>query len=127
LGWLRDKGYRCVLHIHLPKEDDSAARKQFESRGFRYVSLEVSPTTLTRDVVDQFNHIITDVGNQPLFVYDRDSSLLGGLWYLHFRIVDVLNDDQARAEAVRLGFRPDQDGPHRDMAIAVQNYLKQKP
>jgi hypothetical protein len=35
-----------------------------------------------------------------------------------------MSDEKARAESSRLGFRQDQDDNHRDMWIAVQNYLK---
>src|SRR5262249_27773801 len=42
LNWLKEKGYRTVLHVRTPGEDDSAARRQFEAKGFRYQSLEVS-------------------------------------------------------------------------------------
>ena len=59
----------------------------------------------------------------PLFVFDRDGSVAGGLWYLHFRLVEKLSDEKARAEAARLGFR--EDGASRTMWIAVQNYLSE--
>ena len=124
LNWLREKGYRTVLHLRLPGADDTAARRQFEAKGFRYLSLEVSPQTLNRETVDQFNRIVGDPANLPLFVYDRDSSLAGGLWYLHGRIVGGLPNDKATAEAARLGLNPDADGgAHKAMWLAVQNYL----
>jgi protein tyrosine phosphatase (PTP) superfamily phosphohydrolase (DUF442 family) len=124
LNWLKDKGYRTVLHVRAPGEDDTAARRQFEAKGFRYLSLEVSPQTLNREIVDQFNRIVGDPANRPLFVYDRDSSLAGGLWYLHFRIVDGLSNDKATAQAAALGLNPDADGgPHKAMWLALQSYL----
>src|SRR5262249_49351720 len=52
--WLRDNGYRTVLHIIQPGEDDSADRRQFEKYGLKYVSLEVSPQTLGRSTLEQF-------------------------------------------------------------------------
>ena len=123
--WLRDRGYRTVLHVRQPGEDDAAARRQFEASGFRYLSLEVSPLTLSKAIVDRFNRLVGDPANLPLFVYDRDSSLLGGLWYLHFRTVEKLPDDKATDAAARLGLNPDADGgPHKEMWLAVQNYLR---
>jgi protein tyrosine phosphatase (PTP) superfamily phosphohydrolase (DUF442 family) len=127
VAWLRTQGYRTVLYIHAPGEDDAAARRQFEKNGLRYLSLEVAPATLSRDVVDRFNRTVSDEQNLPLFVYDKDGSLAGGLWYLHFRLVDRLSDEQAAAEAARLGFKQDQE-ENRTMWIAVQNFLKnQRP
>jgi protein tyrosine phosphatase (PTP) superfamily phosphohydrolase (DUF442 family) len=122
LDWLANHGYRTALHLHAPGQDDSSDRKQFEARGIRYVALEVSPQTLSREVVDQFNHLVTDAGSQPLFVYDKDGTLAGGLWYLHFRTAEGASDEDARAQAARLGLK--EDSPEgRPMWLAVQNYL----
>jgi protein tyrosine phosphatase (PTP) superfamily phosphohydrolase (DUF442 family) len=125
LNWLKEKGYRTVLHVRPPGEDDSAIRRQFEAKGFRYLSLEVSPQALTPEVVDRFNRTVNDTNNLPLYVFDRDSALVGGLWFLHFRIIDGLANEKATAEAARLGLNPDADaGPHREMWLAVQKYLQ---
>ncbi len=124
VAWLQSAGYRTVLHLRLPGEADTAAQRIFEKRGLRYISLEVGPRSLTKDVVEQFNRIIADEPNQPLFVFDRDSSLAGALWYLHFRTVAGMSDDQARIEVAHIGFRNDQDDNSRTMWIAVQNYLR---
>jgi protein tyrosine phosphatase (PTP) superfamily phosphohydrolase (DUF442 family) len=121
-SWLQAHGYKTVLHVRPPDESDSAAERIVTRRGLKYLSLEVSPTTLSREIVERFSRIVSDEANQPLFVFDRDGSLAGGLWYLHFRLVDKLSDEKARAEAARLGFR--EDGAHRTMWIAVQKYLR---
>jgi hypothetical protein len=127
LDWLAGNGYRTVLHVHAPGQDDSADRKQFEMRGLKYLSLEVSPDTLSRGTIDTFHQFVTDPGNLPLFVYDRDGTLVGGLWYLHFRISEGATDEVARANAARLGLRPDQEGDGRRMWLAIQNYLSHTP
>src|SRR5438309_2321456 len=67
---LREHGYRTVLHVRAPGTDDAAARRQFEKYGLRYLTLEVSPQTLTKELVDRFNQIVNDEANRPLFVYD---------------------------------------------------------
>jgi protein tyrosine phosphatase (PTP) superfamily phosphohydrolase (DUF442 family) len=121
--WLQAHGYRTVLHLRQPGEDDGIARKVFEKRGMTFLSLEVSPRTLSKEVVEEFNRMVTTETNAPLFVYDKDGSLTGGLWYLYFRLVEKMPDEKARAEAERLGLRPDQNGEHRTMWIAVQNYV----
>jgi protein tyrosine phosphatase (PTP) superfamily phosphohydrolase (DUF442 family) len=122
--WLKNNGYRAVLHVRAPGADDAAARRQFEKNGLRYLTLEVSPGTLSKEIVAKFNQIVADEANLPLFVYDKDGALAGGLWYLHYRLVLGMNDEKARAEAERLGFKIDQDTEHRTMWVAVQNFLK---
>jgi hypothetical protein len=125
LDWLRNKGYKTVLHLKAPGADDRRARQQFEAKGFRYIALDVSPTTLSKDVVEEFNRIETDPALPPLFVYDRDSSLAGGMWYLHFRGSEGFNDEKAAIEAGRLGLNIDADGgPHKEMWLAIQRYLQ---
>lgn len=126
VAWLKSRGYRTVLHVRSPGEDDAAARKQFEQNGLRYLSLEVSPQTLSRSLVDQFSRSIGDANNLPLFVYDSDGSLAGALWYLHFRLVDRETENKAREEAERLGFKQDRSDAHLKMWLAVQNMLKDR-
>ncbi len=124
VDWLKSRNYKTVLHVRAPGEDNSAARRQFERKGLIYLSLEVSPATLTREIVKEFDRIVTNADNLPLFVYDKDSSVLGGLWYLHFRGHGRLSDERARREAMRLGFKVEDDPEHRTMWVAVQNLLK---
>jgi protein tyrosine phosphatase (PTP) superfamily phosphohydrolase (DUF442 family) len=124
LDWLQANGYHTVLHVRKPGEDDSADRKQVEKRRLTYLSVEVSPETLSKKAVDEFNKIVADKIAYPLFVYDRDGALAGGLWYLYFRTAEQSADDAARVRAGALGFREDRDDSHRSMWLAVQNYLK---
>ncbi len=122
--WLKEHGYKTVLHVRLPNKTDNAAKNIFESRGIGYLDLAVSPQTLNKDVVERFNQIVADDKNRPLFVFDEGGDLAGALWYLHFRTAEGMSDEKARAEASRLGFKQDKEGSHREMWIAVQNYLK---
>jgi protein tyrosine phosphatase (PTP) superfamily phosphohydrolase (DUF442 family) len=125
LDWLRTNGYRTVLHLRAPGEDDTADRQQVEKRGMAYVSIEVSAQTLTRKTLDEFSRGVSDPAGYPLFVYDRDGSLAGALWYLHFRLVDRDPDETARVRAANLGLREDREGNHRAMWLAVQKLLSE--
>jgi protein tyrosine phosphatase (PTP) superfamily phosphohydrolase (DUF442 family) len=124
VAWLKTHGYRSVLHVRAPGEEDSAARRRFEQSGLRYLSLEVSPQTLSKEIVEQFNRLVADANNLPLFVYDKDGSLAGALWYLHFRLVDRATDEKAREDAEHLGFKKERGDAHLKMWLAVQNLLK---
>jgi protein tyrosine phosphatase (PTP) superfamily phosphohydrolase (DUF442 family) len=126
LDWLKSNDYRTVLHIRKPGHDDSADRKQVEKRGIRYLTLEVSPETLSRKTVDDFNRLVSDTARYPLFVYDRDGALAGGLWYLYFRLMEHDTDETARVRAARVGLREDREGAHRAMWLAVQKLLSEQ-
>jgi hypothetical protein len=124
IDWLKARGFKTVLHLRAPGEDNAAARRQFEKKGQRYLSLEGSPARMSRELYEEFNRLVTDTANHPLFVYDKDGSVAGGLWYLHFRVYLKQSDEKARAEARRLGLRFDDDVEHKTMWLAVQTLLK---
>jgi protein tyrosine phosphatase (PTP) superfamily phosphohydrolase (DUF442 family) len=94
-----------------------------EKRGMQFAGLAVSPTTLTRLVADEFNRIVADTQNGPLFVYDRDGSLTGAMWYLHFRLARQMTDDEARSQVRRLGFNEEQGEVNREMWQAAKKLL----
>jgi hypothetical protein len=105
LDWLKSNGFQTVVHIRGLGEDDSADRRQIEKRGMRYLVVELWTTGPWRPAADEFNRIVADPANQSLFVYDRDGSLAGSLWYHHFRLALNISDDEARIRAAQLGLR----------------------
>jgi protein tyrosine phosphatase (PTP) superfamily phosphohydrolase (DUF442 family) len=122
LDWLKENGYRTVLNVRRPGEDDTTDRKEAEKRGLKYVRLEVSPATLTNKVVEEFSRIVRDADGYPLFVYDQDGSLAGGLWYVYFRTTEGMDEEAARVRAAAVGLREDRDS-HREMWVAIRNLL----
>jgi hypothetical protein len=127
LDWLKANGYRAALSVRRPGGSDDADRKQFEQRGLKFTSLEVSPETLSWATVEAFARAVNDPSGRPLFVYDADGLLSGGLWFLYFRRIERLSDEAAKLRAARLGWRDSADGPHREMALAVQRLMGQNP
>jgi protein tyrosine phosphatase (PTP) superfamily phosphohydrolase (DUF442 family) len=125
LDWLQAKGYRTVLKVRRPGEDDVPERRQVEQRGMKFLVLEVSPQALNRQVLDEFIRLVADAKGQPFFVYDRDGALAGGLWYLYYRVAERSSDEVARVRASALGLRDDQDGSHREMWLAVQKLVSE--
>jgi hypothetical protein len=126
LDWLRDAGYRTVLHLRKPGEDDAADRKLVTKRGMTFASLEVSPQTLTSAVFDEFSKVVAGAKTGKLFVYDGDGVLAGGLWYLYFRAVEKDSDETARLKAARLGLKENAEGEAKAMWVAVQKVLSER-
>jgi len=122
--WLKNNRYQFVLHLRQPGEDDSVDRGVVSARGLKYQSLEVSPETLSANI-EEFNKIVGDAANLPLFVYDKDGWLAGALWYLHFRTAEKLSHDQALTPAKQLGYREDRSDENVRMLAAIQKYLAQ--
>jgi len=124
VDWLKTNGYKAVLLIRAPGEVDDGDRRLMGQRGLKYLSLQLSPKTLIPEVVEAFNKIVADPANRPLFVYDKDGSLAGALWYLHFRTADKLPDDEARKKAAALGLKEDTTGPNGDLLLAIQAFVR---
>lgn len=122
IDWLKNNNYRTVVHLLKPGEPDGA-RAEVERRGLKYQTLEVASDDLAK-VVDRFNRLITASENQPVFVYDRDGTLAGPMWYLRFRTVDRLPDEEARKKATSLGLRDDGTGDSISLWVAIQEYLR---
>jgi protein tyrosine phosphatase (PTP) superfamily phosphohydrolase (DUF442 family) len=105
LDWLRDSGYKAVIYLRAPGENDAADRKQVERRGMKFYSLEISPEALNKKLVEDFIAIVSDQANQPVFAYDTDGERSGAMWFLHFRIGQKAGDENSRRQARVLGLR----------------------
>jgi protein tyrosine phosphatase (PTP) superfamily phosphohydrolase (DUF442 family) len=125
LDWLQSQNYSTILCLHLPNVSTQADRKQVEKRGMKFISLEVSPVTLTQKHVDEFNRLVGDSSVLPLFVYDNDGSLAGAMWYLHYRTAELATDETARKHAHPLGLREDAVGTSQQMWQAAQKLLSE--
>jgi protein tyrosine phosphatase (PTP) superfamily phosphohydrolase (DUF442 family) len=107
LDWLKAKGYKTVVHVRRPQDADETDRRQVERRDMKFVSLTVSPETLTQAWVDEFNKVIGDTSARPVFVYGQDPQTAAVTWYLHLRTAEFLTHDEARVRAMRLGLSDD--------------------
>ncbi len=122
INWLAERGYKAALHLRGSNENNVASRRMFEKKGLKYLTLELDAYSLTKEVYESFVKQVNATENHPLFVFDRDGSLAGALWYLYFRVEKQESDEKARAEAQRLGLRFD-DEEHRPMVLAAQRLL----
>jgi protein tyrosine phosphatase (PTP) superfamily phosphohydrolase (DUF442 family) len=124
--YLKRNGYAAVLYMHEPGEDYSADKREAEQRGLKYFTIDVSAKTLGRPVVEQFNRLVGEAGNRPLFVYDRNGQLAGALWYLHFRTVEQMSDEAAREKATALGLKTQKENLNQPLWLAIQKYLSEQ-
>ncbi|HLW68683.1 MAG TPA: hypothetical protein VKS79_25420 [Gemmataceae bacterium] len=126
LDWLQSKGYRLVLHLRKPGATDSTEKEQIEKRGMKYRSLEIAPEKLDTKLVDQFNKLVADADNLPLFVYDNTGLFSGVMWYMHFRTADKMSDDRALERASQFGLRKTGSDEVVAFWIAIQKYFEVK-
>jgi protein tyrosine phosphatase (PTP) superfamily phosphohydrolase (DUF442 family) len=123
LDWLKENGYKTVVHIHREDEDDAADRRQFEKRGLKYVAFVIKSEGLSKKQLESFSQFVEDKAGRPVFVYDKDGTLAGAVWYAHFRVAGHDDDRQARAKASRLGLKDDQTAEGKARWPAIQALL----
>lgn len=119
---LRSAGYRTVIQLHGAGEDVAATREVAEKRELKFIAIDVSTDKLA-DAYATFEAAIADRANQPLYVFDADGVRTGAMWYLHFRLTEVMNDDAARIRAKPLGFT-DQGDDAKQFMVAIQRLLE---
>ena len=90
-----------------------------EELGLIHLSLPVAAESLDTDLLAQFNRIVNDPENRPLFIHDSTGSRTGALWYLHRIQMDQTPHETARREAAQIGLR-DTDT---DLWLAIQRLL----
>jgi protein tyrosine phosphatase (PTP) superfamily phosphohydrolase (DUF442 family) len=105
LDWLKAKGFKTIIHVKRPQDMDDTDRGQVEKRDMKFVSLPVTPETLTSEWIDEFNRVIGDTTARPVFVYGQDPPTAAVVWYLHLRTAEFLTHDEARVRAGRLGLK----------------------
>jgi protein tyrosine phosphatase (PTP) superfamily phosphohydrolase (DUF442 family) len=126
LNWLKKNNYKSVLRLRRPSDTDEADQPIVEQQGLNFSSLAVSPETINQELIDRFNQQIANPENLPMLVYDRDGTLAGVMWYLHFRTVELLKDDEAILRAKKHGFRENGSSEAKELWLAVQKYLSER-
>ena len=116
-SWLKNNGYRTVVYLRTAGDDDSGTRAEIEAKGLKYISLEVGPKSLSRELVTEFGKIVRDTNGHPLFVYDKKGMPAGAMWYLHFRLNENATDADARGRATKLGLKDDAENTELWLAI----------
>lgn len=120
LDWLQAKGYKTVVFLRTPAEDDTTDRRQAEKRDLKFVSWEVTPEGLSKAFVDEFNQVVGDTAGRPIFVYAKDGNTAAAVWYLHLRTAEFLTHDEARLRASQLGLTNEQS-PYYQAAVKLQS------
>jgi hypothetical protein len=123
--WLRANGFKTVVYLHAPSADIAPARNLAETRGLRFVPIAVSAGTLQK-AYDEFVAAVDDRSSRPLYVADEDGVRAGSLWYLVFRIQDLLGDDTARLRAAPLGLTDAATEEQKQFWIAIQDVLARR-
>jgi protein tyrosine phosphatase (PTP) superfamily phosphohydrolase (DUF442 family) len=125
-AWLAKQGYRSVLHLRDPDRDDVADERLAKRARLKYQSLVAAPERLDRRLYEDFVRAVNGTDDHPLYVYHKDGTVAGGLWYLYFHLHQGESDEVARGRARNLGLDfSDTSDPQIRMVEAVQRLVSE--
>lgn len=127
LNWLQESGYKTVIYLRSPSEDDTSDKREAEKRGIVYRRLTVSDQTLNSTLLTEFASLVDEANNTPIFVYDNSGQISGAMWYLYFRTVERLDDSSAKAKAEKFGSIETTNDDSKALWIKVQTILVENP
>jgi uncharacterized protein (TIGR01244 family) len=104
IAQLRELGIGVVVDLRVPEEGTAAEKAAVESAGLVYVSLPITPETLSRADVAVLAAILDDADRAPMLLHCGSGNRVGGLW-MALRMREGASYDDAEAEGRRAGLR----------------------
>jgi protein tyrosine phosphatase (PTP) superfamily phosphohydrolase (DUF442 family) len=102
----RAAGGGIVLDLRDPMEprplDEPATTQRL---GLEYVVAPVTAGTMTDATLERIHQVLRQAGDRPLFVHCGSGSRVGGALLPHLMLEHGLNEEDATAQAMRMGLR----------------------
>jgi protein tyrosine phosphatase (PTP) superfamily phosphohydrolase (DUF442 family) len=102
----RAAGGGIVLDLRDPMEprplDEPATTQRL---GLEYVVAPVTAGTMTDATLERIHQVLRHAGDRPLFVHCGSGSRVGGALLPHLMLEHGLNEEDATAQAMRIGLR----------------------
>ena len=104
LAKLKESGFRTAIDLRLPAEGIADARAAIEAQGLTFVSVPVTPETLTKADAEKVAKVLADPKASPVLLYCASSNRVGGL----LAVVEAMKGkpkDEALAEGRKAGLK----------------------
>jgi uncharacterized protein (TIGR01244 family) len=105
LGKLKAMGFRTVVNLRTEQEGAAAERKVVEAQGLRYVSVPVTPDTLSLADATAVEAALAGAGGRPALLHCASSNRVGALWAL-VQACRGKSIGEAEAAGMAAGMRP---------------------
>ncbi len=119
---LAQQGYRAVLSLRVENEegfDLKQDRVRAEQAGLRYIHIPFATAAPDTKRIAQFFAAVKEKKNFPLLVYCGSANRVGALWMLYRVVEEGWSEEQALAEAVKIGLT------RLELKAFVQSYVAQ--
>jgi uncharacterized protein (TIGR01244 family) len=105
LARLKEMGFRTVVNLRTEQEGASQERPQVEAQGLRYVSVPVTPASLSLADVEAVEKALAVAADRPVLLHCASSNRVGAVWAL-IQARRGKSREQAEAAGVEAGMRP---------------------
>ena len=99
-------GYKSVLNLREATEEGARideSKSAAAAAGLKYIHLPFRGSAPDPKVVEEFLKVVSDTGNQPVFIHCGSANRVGGLWLVKRMLLDKWPEDRALAEAKAIG------------------------
>ncbi len=80
LQTLKEMGFRTVINLRTEQEGAAQERSVVEAQGLRYVSVPITPDTLSLKDVETVEKVLADPDAAPVLLHCATSNRVGGVW-----------------------------------------------
>ena len=102
----RAAGGGIVLDLRDPMEPRPLDEPAITQRlGLEYVVAPVTAGTMTDATLERIHQVLRQAGDRPVFVHCGSGSRVGGALLPHLMLEHGLNEEDATAQAMRIGLR----------------------
>lgn len=114
-----DHGYKTILDLRAPDEprpfDEPEAARRI---GLEYVSLPVTPETLTDEIFDTFRDLMRDESKRPVVIHCASGNRVGAVLIPYLVLDEGRTRQEALEAAVEVGLRS------QDLAGRAMDYVE---
>lgn len=99
-------GYKAVLNLREATEEGvniGESRSAAEAAGLKYIHLPFKGSAPDPKVATEFLKVVSDSGNQPLFIHCGSANRVGAMWLIKRLVIDKWSEELALAEAKSIG------------------------
>jgi uncharacterized protein (TIGR01244 family) len=77
---LKEMGFRTVVNLRTEREGAAEERPVVEAQGLRYVSVPITPETLSLADVEAVEKVLAESGSRPVLLHCASSNRVGAVW-----------------------------------------------
>jgi uncharacterized protein (TIGR01244 family) len=106
LADIKKAGFKTIINLRTPEEGSLEEKPKVEALGLEYHNIPIGSEGVSKEDFVQFEALIQDSANRPVFIHCAASNRVGALWYIHQVLGEGKDEAAALEEARKAGMKP---------------------